>query len=210
VNEVFPLYRDKTLEEFEILPGLEGAHTQVVGYIERIKLAKDKGLGLTLVGENGVGKTHLACCVMSVAKDAGYKIECIELATYIGLHLEMIRVNARVEKYGYDEDGERSLYLDDQLRYIRRAQFLLLDDLGREHESASGWSNENVFSLCRYRHIRRLPTLITTNIPIENPHAPTDLRRRYSEGLSSWIREATVVVTIEGEDYRPRLTNAEG
>jgi DNA replication protein DnaC len=204
MNDVFPLYRDKTLEGFE--PGgntsLERALAVTFDYVQHLKVMKDEGIGLTFVGENGVGKTHLACCVMGAAKEAGYKIECLDLFTYINLHLEMMRVNGRVQKYGYEEDGERSLYLDSQVRYIRRAQFLLLDDLGREHESESGWSNEQVFSLLRYRHMRKLPTLITTNIPNENDKIDMDLKRRYSEGLSSWVREATIIIKMEGEDYR--------
>lgn len=204
MKQVFPYYLDKTLDAFEASnPSQEKALAITWGYISDLPGMKATGKGLTFVGQNGVGKTHLACNVMAAAGQAGFKIECIELSTYIDLHLEMFRVNGRLRE-GFDEDSERSFYLDDQLRYIKRVQFLLLDDLGREHESASGWSNERIFDLLRYRHNRNLPTLITTNIPVDNPDAETDLNRRYTEGLSSFLQEATIIVEIEGEDYRWR------
>jgi DNA replication protein DnaC len=199
VNKVFPQYRDKTLDDFEATtPILKTAIEVVSDYTGKIALMRATGRGLTFVGQNGVGKTHLACVVMAAAMDARHKIECIELSTYIDLWQELWGV----QKSDYDEDLERAHYLREQLRYIKRVHFLLLDDLGREHESVSGWSNERVFDLLRYRYNRCLPTLITTNIPIENPQAKMDLKRRYSEGMSSFLQEATIIIEMEGEDYR--------
>jgi len=193
MNDVFPHYRGKTLDGFEAnTPILKEAMVTVEGYIARIALARAKGLGMIFAGPNGVGKTHLACCVMTAARETGHKIECIELATYIDLWQEMFRIT----------DEDRIEYINDQLRYIKRVHFLLLDDLGREHESVSGWSNERVFDLVRYRFNRGHPTLITTNLPFD------ELDRRYTEGMSSFLHEATVKVWMEGEDYRPHI-NAE-
>jgi DNA replication protein DnaC len=200
MNDVFPLYRSKTLDDFEATtPNLGEAVKVTRNYIDNLKEMKDQGKGITFVGQNGVGKTHLACCVLSAAKGhtvKPYKIECIELSTYIDLHLEMFRVNGRLRN-GFDEDQERSYELDERIRYIQMgARFLLLDDIGREHESESGWSNQQVVDLLRFRHNRLLPTLITTNVPLP------ELDLRYGEGLSSFLREATVVVWMDGEDYR--------
>lgn len=79
---------------------------------------------------------------------------------------------------------------------VKGADFLLLDDVGREHESASGWSDDKVFNLLRFRHNRCLPTILTTNVPIEQ------LEERYTEGMRSFLQEATVIIPMEGEDYR--------
>jgi DNA replication protein DnaC len=197
MKAIFPQYQDKTIDDFEITnPGLERAVDVSRGYITDLKAMKDRGQGITYVGPNGVGKTHLACAVMREAMGSGYRIECIELSSLIELHLEMFNVNARL-KQGYEEDYERSFELDARLRYIQmKARFLLLDDLGREHESVSGWSNQRVFDLLRYRHNRCLPTIITTNLPF------AELDTRYTEGLSSFLRGATTVVVMQGEDYR--------
>lgn len=198
MKEVFPYYRDKTLDDFETTTeSLEKAVTATRNYIIHLKEMKGQSKGITYVGQNGVGKTHLACSVMAAASDAGYRCECIELDTYIDMYLEKFGLNTRISKFGYDDDGERALELDDHLRYIEmQAQFLLLDDLGRETESRSGWSNHQVFNLLRYRHNRGLVTLVTTNLPFR------ELDTRYTEGLASLLEEATITVVMEGDDYR--------
>lgn len=201
MKDVFPHYRGegKTLDDFETRdnPYLERALDVTREYIADLKAMRGRGMGLTYTGQNGVGKTHLACAVMSAAKEAKYRIECIELDNYIKLHLEMFRVNTRLAKAGYDEDSMRSFELDERLRYIEfDAKFLLIDDLGREHASQSGWSSEQVFGLIKSRYNRHLPTVITTNLPFP------ELDARYTEGLSSFLKEATITVDMEGEDYR--------
>ena len=203
MKKVFPQYLDKTLDNFEATtPNLEKAVKVTRNYIDNLKEMKDQGRGITFVGENGVGKTHLACAVLSAVRSPDrdqwltrkpVSIECIELATWIDLWQETFKLSGEDERYHY---------ISDQLRYVKRVSFLLLDDLGREHESVSGWSNERVFDLLRYRHNRCLPTLITTNIPIENGDAPMDLKRRYSEGMSSFLNGTSVIFEMEGEDYR--------
>ena len=193
MNDVFPHYRSKTLEQFEAsTPILKAAVNTVEGYIGRIALARAIGKGITFMGQNGTGKTHLACCVLTAARDTEHKIECIELATYIDLYLEMFRV----------QDADRIEYINDQLRYIKRCHFLLLDDLGREHRSGSGWSGERVFDLMRYRYNRGTPTLITTNLTLD------ELDERYGEGMSSHLQGSSIVVLVDGEDYRVRNADA--
>jgi len=195
---VFPFYRDKKLNTFETPnPTTEHALQVVRDYIGNLEQMKAQGKGITFVGENGVGKTRLACNVMKAVARADYKYACVELSTYVKLHHESFRLAGRIGTEGYMEDVERAIEVDDQIRLIEEyAQFLLLDDLGREHESVSGWSNEKVFDMLRYRHNRLMPTIITTNQPLPA------LKERYTEGLASFLQEATIMVLIEGEDYR--------
>jgi DNA replication protein DnaC len=202
MKEIFPLYQNKGLDDFKIIdPGLEGAVDVTRRYIADLKIMKEQGKGITFVGPSGSGKTHLACAVLSAADEAGYRCECIELSTYIDMYHEKFSLSARL-KAGYDADYERDYDLDERLRYIeRQAQFLLLDDLGRETESQSGWSNHRVFNLLRYRHNRGLTTIVTTNLPFR------ELDARYTEGLASLLHEATILVVVEGEDYRCVVEN---
>jgi DNA replication protein DnaC len=198
MKQVFPYYQEKSLDDFEATtPELERAVEVTRDYIDNLKAMKDEGKGITFVGPNGVGKTHLACAMMAAAGDAGYRIECIELSSYVDMYMESFRLNARINKFGYDEDGQQSYQLDERLRYVeRRSQFLLLDDLGRETESRSGWSNHQVFNLLRYRHNRNMSTIVTTNLSFP------ELDEQYTPGLSSFLREATALIVMEGEDHR--------
>lgn len=198
MKQVFPYYQEKGLDDFETINGdLERAVEVTRDYLTVLKVMKDQGKGITFAGPNGVGKTHLACAVLTAANDAGYRIECIELSSYIDIYMEKFSLSARLNS---DEDGERAFKLDkldERLRYIeRQSQFLLLDDLGRETESRSGWSNHQVFNLLRYRHNRNMVTIVTTNLSFP------ELDEQYTPGLSSFLREGTVLVAMEGEDYR--------
>lgn len=199
LSEIFPHYREKTLDNFEAdSTELADALDVVRHYVKDIREMKAVGRGITFVGENGVGKTHLACAVL---REAGlsynYRIGSIELAGYIDLYMRMFQLDRDDDEFFPIFD--RIAYLEGRSREgVRGAQYLLLDDLGREHESKSGWSNERVFDVMRYRHNRNLPTIITTNVPVQ------ELTGRYTEGMSSFLQEATVIIPMEGEDYRWR------
>jgi DNA replication protein DnaC len=54
---------------------------------------------------------------------------------------------------------------DKLFEQVRRAPFLVLDDLGTE--SATAWAKEKLYQLFNYRYNARLPTVITTAREIE-------------------------------------------
>lgn len=209
MKTVFPHYKDRSLLDFETggNPRLEGALNIARSYVDDLKGMTNEGMGLTFVGPNGVGKTHLACAVLSAAKGAGYKIECIEMSTWIDLHHELWWATDMLKRSQsewvsdhFEEIEDKAYAAEGRLQYIKmEARFLLLDDVGREHQSQSGWSSEQVFDLIRFRHNRGLPTLITTNQTWDA------LDARYTEGLGSYLQEATIPVVMEGEDYRFKI-----
>ena len=53
-----------------------------------------------------------------------------------------------------------------QMQTYREADFLVLDDLGREQPSKSGWAAEQIYLLVNYRVNERLPTVFTSNYPV--------------------------------------------
>ena len=54
----------------------------------------------------------------------------------------------------------------------------------------------------RYRYNRGTPTLITTNLTLD------ELDERYGEGMSSHLQGSSIVVLVDGEDYRVRNADA--
>jgi len=200
LGRIFPYYREKTLDDFEVETSDQADTLDAVRkYVEEMPEMRAIGKGITFVGQNGVGKTHLACAVMREAGiGCGYRIGCVELSTYINMYLRMFQLG-KLEDDEVTDLIDRIAYLEGRTRLgVKGATFLLLDDVGREHESTSGWSNDRVFDLLRYRHNRNLPTIITTNAPLPK------MEERYSEGLTSFLREATIIIHMEGEDYRWR------
>jgi DNA replication protein DnaC len=55
---------------------------------------------------------------------------------------------------------------DKRFDEVRRAPFLVLDDLGTE--SATPWAQEKLFQLFNHRYVSRLPTIVTTARPLDD------------------------------------------
>jgi DNA replication protein DnaC len=189
MKNIFAPYQGKTLMDFEILHAShEFAVRSVANFVNNIELFRSKGKGLMFMGDSGVGKTFLASLALQGAKDKSYKIEAIELGTFIDLHYQMFNA-------GHNDDRYDTIY--DHLQYIKvKADFVLFDDIGREHASTSGWSDEELFNTFRYRWNRGRPTIFTTNLTLPA------LAERYTPGFVSLLHEATEIVLVEGEDYR--------
>ena len=103
---------------------------------------------LVILGSTGWGKTHLAVCAINERLcepsigPAGELIVVPDLLTAL--------------KEGFQDDS-----MDDRLRGYARAPFLVLDDLGTEHNTE--WAKVQLFRILDSRYAKRLPTIITSN-----------------------------------------------
>ena len=106
---------------------------------------------LLLSGGYGVGKTHLAAAIGNEVIARGGEALFI-LAPDLLDHLRASFSPTSPESY--DELFDR----------LKNTPLLILDDLGAE--SATPWAQEKLFQLLNHRYLRRLPTVITTNRPL--------------------------------------------
>jgi DNA replication protein DnaC len=76
---------------------------------------------------------------------------------------------------------------------LRRGAYLvILDDVGKEHRTASGWAAQEFELLLRERYDSGLPTIITTNLSFDKWDA------EYSQNLRSFATEACPAVEFGG------------
>lgn len=108
---------------------------------------------LLLEGSYGVGKTHLAAAVGNERLQRGDAVLFITAPDLLDHLRSTYGPNSEVS---YDEMFER----------VRNAPILVLDDLGVENPSQ--WAQEKLYQLFNHRYSLRLPTIITTNVDVDN------------------------------------------
>lgn len=104
--------------------------------------------GLILVGNNGVGKTHLACSIANKLIENGI---LIIYGTLINLLAEL--------RNSYDTDNNISEM--EIIKLYENVDLLIIDDLGKEKPSE--WGLEKLFTIINSRYENNLPVIITTN-----------------------------------------------
>ena len=78
----------------------------------------------------------------------------------------------------------------------RDVDVLIIDDLGKEHNGASGYSEVVYENLIRVRSAHQRTTIITCNL------SPKQLVERYGVSIMEVLRESAVPVHVEGENRR--------
>ena len=177
-------YQDKILDSFETTP-YGGSYRQNV--VSSLKMAKEAARNyahdprgwIVFEGAVGCGKTHLAVAICNERLEQfGHQVIFVTAPDL----LDFLRMT-------FDPRGETTY--DDYFERIRNVSLLLLDDLGVENPSA--WAKEKLFQLLNYRHVNKLPTIITTNKSLDD----------FDPWLSSRLMDPLVrQVKINAPDYR--------
>ncbi|MCO5194023.1 MAG: ATP-binding protein [Anaerolineae bacterium] len=134
---------------------------------------------LIFKGSYGCGKTHLAAAIANYQLEHGRQVLFVNTPDLLDHLRATYNPSSPVT---YDEQFER----------VRNAPLLILDDLGAQ--SATEWAQEKLYQIFNYRYNARLPTVITTNIPLES----IEIRIRSRMTDLSFVQ----IVTILAPDFR--------
>lgn len=107
---------------------------------------------LLLLGPNGCGKTHLAAAI------ANYRLE-------YGQPVFFAIVPDLLDHLRSSFHPDSTVNYDRIFEQTRTARLLILDDLGAH--SSTPWAEEKLYQIINFRHISRLPTVITSNQLLE-------------------------------------------
>lgn len=142
---------------------------------------------LLLEGGYGSGKTHLAAAIANQAATRGIPTLFITVPDL----LDSLR-------FSYS-DPETTF--EARFEEIRGADLLVMDDFGTQN--ATSWAQEKLFQIINHRYINKLPTVITTNLILDEVEAR--IRSRLQD--SDFVRH----VKITAGDYRrPNETSNPG
>ena len=181
---------------------------QVKAWVESVKAGEviqaigepTCGVGLLLVGDPGHGKTTMASVALQ---------ELIQTMPHIGWGNPEGRVRRpsyfsdyprllRMQKAQWSDEksDENQLLLDSIYGEANRehdVRVFVLDDLGKEYRTASGWAENNFDALLRARFNAGLPTIVTTNIPMQ------DWGSVYGKAMGSFAHESFIPIVVKSE-----------
>ncbi len=159
------------------------ARNMINKYTVKYPLFRDKGIGLYIHScTKGSGKTMIASCLANEIADR--YIGSVKFVNILDL-IEMTKKGFN----GYDEDIES----------IRKAGLLIIDDIGVQ--MSKEWIETFLYRLINERYNNRLPTVYTSNIPIE--HLKMDDR------IVDRIESTTMLVKLPEESIRREVRKQE-
>ncbi|MCE2281755.1 ATP-binding protein [Streptococcus thermophilus] len=160
----FENYHAVTKEQKEDLKNVRG---QLKGYLDGLDY------NIVLIGDTGVGKSHLAYSALKALSDHTKKM---------GLFINVVDLLAKI-KEDFSLEAE-------YIRRISEAEWLVLDDLGTE--KVTEWSNGILYSILN----KRTKTIITTNL------SPQDIMGTYGKRVYSRIFKKTGLGTTNEHVYQ--------
>ena len=171
------------------------------------------GVGLLFDGGPGIGKTtHAVVAAMEFVRRL--PSDDAEAANVLGLSTSDFGISARPiyymtypeflsrKKSTFDADNDDKRNMVYKLDgFHGRSKFdwlnvriLVIDDLGKEY--GSKYDDTSFDEILRLRYDKALPTIVTTNVRLENWEA------EYKEAMASFAHEAFIRVPIIGSDLR--------
>lgn len=131
-------------------------------YADNFAEMKERGKGLLLYGDCGVGKTYAATCIVNALVDRG--VPCLMTSF------------SRVLNTLWSVENKQA-YIDS----LNRVDLLVIDDLGAERQSE--YAAEQVFNIIDTRSRAKLPLVVTTNLTLREMTTPSANKRIYERIL---------------------------
>jgi len=151
----------------------------VRNYADNFQRFYDKGAGLLIYGDVGIGKSFAAACVINELLDRGISCLMTDFSTIIN------ELTGRFE-------GKQ-----DYINYIISHELLVIDDLGVQRDTS--YANEIVTNVVNARMMSKKPLIVTTNFTKKELMGVDDIA--YRRTLSR-LFECCIPIKFEGEDRR--------
>ena len=132
---------------------------------------------ILMLGNAGLGKTHLACSIAKVVMSQGYTV----------MYSSSQSLFSKIEQSRYTDE--------DVISDILNCDLFILDDLGAE--SLTNYSLSVLYNIVNTRMITGKPCIYTSNITSQSA-----LQKKYGEKISSRLLGSCDTFVFVGEDIR--------
>ena len=189
-------------------PVLEGSKKWLEGlYKGRIIHAQGKatcGVGLLFYGPPGRGKTTLAnAIIQDIIRNVPAEVvgmgpgKAVSRPCYFTTYSGLLDLKGSImENHNDNEELLFNGILGESLDDSYNVRVLVLDDVGKEHASQSGWQRNLLHHVLRTRFNNGLPTIVTTNLDAEG------WEKAYGTSTYSFIHEAFMYLDLNSENDR--------
>lgn len=163
---------------------------KIEAYLRGLDDKLDRGEGLLLWGSNGVGKTSVAVLIALEVRRRGSSVLFV---TAEGLRSAVLE--------GTMFDDEQTM-----IERARAVDFLVLDDLGKEHPGETGFTERLFENLFRERSAARRATFVTTNLPMRPSEDGTRaLTTAYIPSMIEVMKETMHPIRYVGPNLRDAI-----
>lgn len=167
----------------------KAAQQGIIDYVKNFKKIKEhKNNSVMLVGDVGVGKTHLLVGAARALIDQGVPVIFVSTVELI----ENLR-EAELNKTNPDYDGES---IRSQINTLSSAEVVIFDDVGQE--KITEWVQVQYYRIINQRYLAMLPTLFSTNLDKEQ------LIQAVGDTVASRMAEMSAgrLYVMQGENVR--------
>lgn len=146
------------------------------GDIIRASGRPSSGKGLLITGSPGHGKTTVAVAAIqemiktfSMENFASETGAVLVRPVYFTTFAELLNLKGRTMEDNQNTEDNQILsgMLGEAKDDAYNVRVLVIDDLGKEHTTASGWQKNMFHHVLRTRHSKGLPTIVTTNYALQ-------------------------------------------
>ena len=143
---------------------------------------------LFLIGQTGIGKTHMSLSIAKEVSAKGYTVAYGSLMNYMRI----------IEKEHFNRSSNNE---NDTLQILISSDLLILDDLGSEFQTS--FSEATLYNILNSRINLGLPTIISSNL------SGKDLQQKYNDRIVSRLLSVYKLLLFVGQDIRQlkRLQN---
>ena len=138
-----------------------------------------KSKNILMRGNTGLGKTHLSLAIAKSVTEKGYGV----------VYCSTPEIISEIEKEHFGKSTDNGT-----LEMLKECDLIVLDDLGTEFHTS--FTKTTAYNLINSRLIHRKPTIISTNLELE------ELEELYSGRLVSRLMGEYVIMNFAGTDIR--------